>query len=85
MTRATAARRLATAAAYGGGGLGLLGGSLCGVLKAEAQLARLRIGNATMTPPDPSGLYGRAPPGSAAPAGRAGRLRGGGLRRRDPG
>jgi lysophospholipase L1-like esterase len=63
VTRATAARKLAAAAAYGGGGLGLLGGSLWGVLKAEAQLARRRIGNATLTPPDPSGLYAAHLPG----------------------
>lgn len=58
MSKAAAARRLATAAAVGSGGLGLVGGSLYGVLKAEAALARLKIGNATEVPPDPSGLYG---------------------------
>lgn len=58
MTRASAARKLATAAAFGGGGLGLIGGSLWGVLDFEARLARRRIGNATVAPPDPSGLYG---------------------------
>ncbi len=58
MTRAHAARRLATAAAVGGGGLGLIGGSLWGLLKAEAKMARLKIGKATTAPPDPSGLYG---------------------------
>lgn len=58
MSKANAARRLATAAAYGGGGLGLFGGTLYGVLRAEAKLARRAIGNATHAPPDPSGLYG---------------------------
>jgi lysophospholipase L1-like esterase len=63
VTRATAARKLAAAAAYGGGGLGLIGGSLWGVLNAEAKLARRRIGNADDTPPDPGGLYGAHLPG----------------------
>ena len=63
MTRASAARKLAAAAAYGGGGLGLIGGSLFGLLTAEAKLARRRIGNATAAPPDPSGLYGAGLPG----------------------
>jgi lysophospholipase L1-like esterase len=58
MSKASAARRLATAAAYGGGGLGVVGGSLYAVLSAQAKIARLRIGNATETPPDPSGIYG---------------------------
>ena len=39
-----AARKLAAAAAYGGGGLSLLGASLYGVLTAEAKLARKMIG-----------------------------------------
>ncbi len=64
MTRAHAARKLATAAAVGGGGLGLIGGSLWGLLKAEARLARLKIGKATTAPPDPSGLYGAHLPGT---------------------
>jgi lysophospholipase L1-like esterase len=63
VTRAGAARKLATAAAFGGGGLGLIGGSLWGLLNAEAKLARRRIGNATTRPPDPSGLYGAGLPG----------------------
>jgi lysophospholipase L1-like esterase len=58
MSRASAAHRLATAAAYGGGGLGLVGGCLYALLSAEARLARLRIGNAKEVPPDPSGIYG---------------------------
>ena len=63
MSRANAARRLAAAAAFGGGGLGLIGGSVWGLLNVEAKLARRRIGNATTTPPDPSGLYGASLPG----------------------
>jgi len=64
VTRAHAARKLATAAAFGGGGLGLIGGSLWGLLKVEAKLARLKIGKATTAPPDPSGLYGGQLPGT---------------------
>lgn len=65
MSKASAARRLAAAAAFGGGGLGLVGGSLYGVLTAQAKLARRRIGNASEAPPDPTGLYGAAMPGRA--------------------
>ncbi len=65
MSKAGAARRLAAAAAYGGGGLGFVGGSLYGVLRAEASMARRRIGKATGKPPDPSGLYGAELPGPA--------------------
>ena len=36
--KAAAARKLASAAAYGGGGLSVLGGALYGVLRAEATL-----------------------------------------------
>lgn len=63
MSKVSAARKLATAAVYGGGGLSLLGGSLYGVLSTEARVARMRIGNANDTPPDPSGLYGFDLPG----------------------
>ena len=63
MGRARAARRLAAAAAYGGGGLGVLSGSLYGLLVAQARLARRAIGPAQDIPPDPSGLYGRRYPG----------------------
>ncbi len=63
MTRAGSARRLAAAAAVGSGGLGLLGGSLYGLLHLEGAFARRTIGNAIGTPPDPSGLYGAMLPG----------------------
>lgn len=36
----------------------LLGASLYGLLRAEAKLARKRIGPAELVPPDPSGTYG---------------------------
>jgi len=65
VSKASAARRLAATAAYGGTGLGLLGGSLYGVLAAQATLARRRIGNAEVAPPDPSGRYGAGLPGAA--------------------
>jgi lysophospholipase L1-like esterase len=65
-TRGAAARRLAAAAAYGGGGLSVLGGSLWGLLVAEAQLARRTIGNADHDLVlDPSGWYGHGRPGPA--------------------
>jgi lysophospholipase L1-like esterase len=67
MGKAAAARKLASAAAYGGGGLSLLGGALYGVLRAEAQLARRAIGEAggDEPPPDSTGWYGRGRPGPA--------------------
>jgi lysophospholipase L1-like esterase len=64
--KAAAARKLASAAAYGGGGLSVLGGALYGVLRAEASLARKAIGNASdEPPPDATGWYGRGRPGPA--------------------
>ncbi len=66
MGKAGAARKLAAAAAYGGGGLSLLGAGLYGVLTAEAKLARRTIGEASSDPlPDASGWYGRGRPGPA--------------------
>lgn len=65
MGKAGAARKLAAAAAFGGGGLSVLGGSLYGLLRVEAAIARKRIGNATGTPPDATGWYGRGRPGPA--------------------
>src|SRR5690349_7276285 len=58
-------RRLAAAAAYGGGGLSVLGGSLYGLLMAEVRLARHAIGNAEGDPPAASGWYGHGRPGPA--------------------
>lgn len=65
MGTAGAARKLASAAAYGGGGLSLLGASLYGVLRLEAEAARRTMGNAVGDPPDPTGWYGRRRPGPA--------------------
>ena len=66
MGKAGAARKLASAAAYGGGGLSLLGASLYGVLTAEAKLARRTIGETrNEPPPDATGWYGRGRPAPA--------------------
>ncbi|HET7430921.1 MAG TPA: SGNH/GDSL hydrolase family protein [Nocardioides sp.] len=66
MGKAAAARKLASAAAFGGGGLSVLGAGLYGVLRGEAMLARRVIGNAgDEPPPDPTGWYGRGRPGPA--------------------
>lgn len=66
MGKAGAARRLAAAAAYGGGGLSVLGAGLYGILRAEAQMARNRIGGPLEEPPpDATGWYGRRRPGPA--------------------
>jgi lysophospholipase L1-like esterase len=63
MTRASAARRLATAAMYGGGGLGVLGGVLYAVMRAQASWARRVIGPADTRPPPPDEVYGGWLPG----------------------
>ena len=66
MGKAGAARKLASAAVYGGGGLSLLGAGLYGVLTAEAKLARRAIGTPReVPPPDATGWYGRGRPGPA--------------------
>lgn len=58
MTRARVARRIAMAAAYGGGGIGLLSAGAFGLLRAEAALARRTIGEPAGTPPEADGVYG---------------------------
>ena len=58
-----AVRRAAAAAAYGGGGLTLVGGSLFGLMFAEARAARRTIGNAAGDPLAPTGWYGHGRPG----------------------
>ncbi len=57
------ARKVATAAAVGSGGLGLVSGALWGVMKTEATLARRTIGDATGKAPSGDGVYGRDLPG----------------------
>ncbi|GAA4916586.1 SGNH/GDSL hydrolase family protein [Streptomyces coeruleoprunus] len=55
------ARRIAAGAAYGGGGIGLLGVAAVGVLLAEVQLAKRSVGGGVAPlPPCADGLYGRA-------------------------
>jgi lysophospholipase L1-like esterase len=61
VTRASRARRLATGAVYGGGGVGLAGAALVTLLREEARAARRRV-TAQRTQPDPptgNGVYGR--------------------------
>jgi hypothetical protein len=58
VSRASQARRIAVAAAYGGGSLGLLTAGAFGLIRAEAALARRAIGEPTETPPEADGLYG---------------------------
>ncbi|MBD3944224.1 SGNH/GDSL hydrolase family protein [Nocardioides ganghwensis] len=61
-----AARKLASAAALGGGGLSVLGAGLYGVLVAEAKFARKVIGVVgDGRPPNATGWYGRGRPGPA--------------------
>ncbi|WP_280695128.1 SGNH/GDSL hydrolase family protein [Kitasatospora sp. GP82] len=54
------ARRIATAAAYGGGGLGLLGVGLVGLLLTESKLAVRAVGLLEGKPPRADGVYGAA-------------------------
>jgi lysophospholipase L1-like esterase len=58
MSRARVARRIATAAAVGGGGLGLLGGMAVGVLLTEVRLAKRVVGGCAELPPAADGRYG---------------------------
>ncbi|MFI9105607.1 SGNH/GDSL hydrolase family protein [Streptomyces fildesensis] len=60
MSRARVARRIATAAAYGGGGISLLGGAAVGVLLAEVSLAKRVVGGSDDVPPRADGRYGSA-------------------------
>ncbi|MCP3820541.1 SGNH/GDSL hydrolase family protein [Streptomyces sp. A3M-1-3] len=52
------ARRIAAGAAYGGGGIGLLGAAAIGLVLAEVQLAKRTVGNGHADPPSADGLYG---------------------------
>ncbi|MEV6106209.1 SGNH/GDSL hydrolase family protein [Streptomyces sp. NPDC051940] len=60
MSTARVARRIAAAAAYGGGGIGLLGGAAVGLIVAEVQLARRNVGGLDEEPPIADGRYGLA-------------------------
>ncbi|WP_267594229.1 SGNH/GDSL hydrolase family protein [Carbonactinospora thermoautotrophica] len=63
MSRARAARRIVKAAAYGGGGIGVLTGAFIGLIMAEAKLARMAIGTPFGDPPRADGVYGDHYPG----------------------
>ncbi|WP_370247148.1 SGNH/GDSL hydrolase family protein [Nocardioides sp.] len=66
MPSSRAARKLAAAAVYGGGGLTVAGTALLGLLRTEAVLARRTIGDPLPDPvPNASGWYGRGRPGPA--------------------
>lgn len=66
VSKAAAARKLAAAALYGGGGLSAVGAGIYGVLAAEAKLAKKAIGDPLdEPPPDATGWYGRTRPGPA--------------------
>lgn len=58
MSRARRARKIAAAAAYGGGSLTLLGAASFALLIAEAKLARKWVGTPNGDPPVADGLYG---------------------------
>ncbi|MFP3991983.1 SGNH/GDSL hydrolase family protein [Streptomyces sp. E11-3] len=59
MSRARVARRIAAGAAFGGGGIGLLGAAAVGLLLAEVQLAKRSVGGDSSRPPGADGQYGR--------------------------
>ena len=65
MGKAAAARKLASAAAFGGGGLSVLGALSYGLLRFEAKIARKAIGRIDAPVPDATGWYGRGRPGPA--------------------
>ncbi|MEV5611027.1 SGNH/GDSL hydrolase family protein [Streptomyces sp. NPDC052225] len=68
-SRARVARRIAAGAAYGGGGIGLIGAAAVGVVLTEVQMARRQVGNHGTDPvrvPSADGLYGRAYAASSA-------------------
>jgi hypothetical protein len=58
VSRASRARRIAAAAAYGGGGLGLIVSACWGLLLGQAKLARRVVGPPNATPPVGDGVYG---------------------------
>ncbi|MDH2428779.1 SGNH/GDSL hydrolase family protein [Sphaerisporangium sp. TRM90804] len=67
---ARAARRIATAAAVGGGGVTALGAAVYGLLVAEGMIARRLVGQPHgMDGPASDGLYVTPPPGGEGPAG----------------
>ena len=73
MGKAAAARKLASAAAFGGGGLSALGLALYGVLRTEATLARKAIGQTARHSPARRHRLVRPRPTRAGRQGRAAR------------
>ncbi|MFF6995552.1 SGNH/GDSL hydrolase family protein [Streptomyces sp. NPDC008313] len=67
MSRARVARRIAAGAAYGGGGIGLMGAAAAGVVLAELRLAKRHVGNGHSSVPRAEGLYGYAYTGPEGP------------------
>ncbi|MFF9687415.1 SGNH/GDSL hydrolase family protein [Streptomyces sp. NPDC014623] len=62
------ARRIAAGAAYGGGSVGLIGAATVGLVMAEVQLAKRRVGGSDApVPPSADGRYGAAFTGPADP------------------
>ena len=61
VSRARRARKIAVAAVYGGGGIGLVGAGAAGLITAEARLARRTIGQPNGRPPRGDGVYGSFP------------------------
>lgn len=55
------ARRVARAALFGGGGVGVLGAGAYGLLRMEALVAKRSIGVLDGGPPNPDGVYGAYP------------------------
>jgi len=67
------ARRIAAGAAYGGGGIGLVGAATVGLVLAEVQMAKRHVGNGhSPHPPSADGLYGWGNPHSSRAAGEEG-------------
>ncbi|MFE3206009.1 SGNH/GDSL hydrolase family protein [Embleya sp. NPDC055664] len=58
MMRTRMARRVAAAAAFGGGGVGVLTGAMFAVLYTEAKMARRTVGEPDGEPPTADGVYG---------------------------
>ncbi|MER7185609.1 SGNH/GDSL hydrolase family protein, partial [Streptomyces hyaluromycini] len=60
MSRARVARRIAAGAAYGGGGVGLVGAAAVGLVLAEVRMARTAVhnGNSGGRVPAADGSYG---------------------------
>ncbi|WP_234533485.1 SGNH/GDSL hydrolase family protein [Streptomyces shenzhenensis] len=67
MSRARVARRIAAGAAYGGGGVGLVGAAAVGLVLAEVRMARTAVhnGNSGGRVPTADGRYGWGSPHSS--------------------